>query len=160
MRLVPITLAEARAFISQHHRHNEPPTGWRVGVGLSDGDKLIGVGVLSRPMARGSDDGLTAEVTRVAVEEGHKNANSMLYGALTRMAWAMGYDRLITYTLPEESGASLKATGWTQDAQTSGGDWARTAYKPGLRASDKLVLFYEPKMPRGEKLRWVKHRNA
>lgn len=157
-RLVPITLADARRFIAEHHRHNDPPVGWRVGVGLHDGMKLVGVGVLSRPMARASDDGFTAEVTRVATL-GDKNANSMLYGALARMAWAMGYDRLVTYTLPEESGASLRASGWHEDGRTSGGDWAH-AHQNGrpLRASEKLTLFDKPKMPQGEKVRWTKCR--
>jgi len=158
MRLVPITLAEAKRFISEHHRHNDPPTGWRAGVGLSDGDKLIGVGVLSRPLARMSDDGFTAEVTRVAVEEGHKNANSMLYGALARMAWAMGYDRLLTYTLPDESGASLRASGWICEGKAGGGDWATDTQPKRQNASDKTYLFFKPKMPVGEKVRWVKYR--
>ena len=32
--VVPITLAQAKAFIAEHHRHNKPPTGWKFGVGL------------------------------------------------------------------------------------------------------------------------------
>ena len=36
----------------------------------------------------------------------------MLYAALTRAAWALGYTRVITYTMPGESGASLRAAGW------------------------------------------------
>lgn len=154
LRLVPITLREARRFIAEHHRHNEPPRGWRAGVGLHDGERLVGVGVLSRPMARMSDDGKTAEVVRVATD-GSKNANSMLYGALTRMAWSMGYDRLITYTLPEESGASLKASGWTEAGHIVQPAWRHTS---GPRAADKLTLFTSPKMPLGEKVKWVKER--
>ncbi|SLB33401.1 XF1762 family protein [Mycobacteroides abscessus] len=37
---------------------------------------------------------------------------SMLYGAAWRAAKAMGYRRLVTYTLASESGASLRAAGW------------------------------------------------
>ena len=162
LRLVPITLAEAKRFIAEHHRHNEPPVGHRVSVGLADdAGTLIGVGVLGRPMARMSDDGRTAEVVRVATD-GSRNACSMLYGALTRAAWALGYDRLITYTLPDEGGASLRASGWTHDGAAGGGDWARAKDAERGRAlttSAKPTFgFYEPKMPTGEKVRWVKHR--
>ena len=154
MRLVPITLADARRFIAQHHRHNDPPVGHKVSVGLEDEDgKLIGVGILSRPTARMSDDGRTAEVIRVAVIEGNRNANSMLYGALTRAAWALGYDRLITYTLPEESGSSLKASGWTRDGVIDKPAWQHTS---GPRSADKPTMFFDAKMPLGEKVRWVK----
>ena len=64
-----------------------------------------------RPVARHYDDGQTLEVHRVATD-GHKNANSMIYGALTRAAFALGYTRVITYTQADESGASLRAAGW------------------------------------------------
>lgn len=36
----------------------------------------------------------------------------MLYAALTRAAFALGYRRVITYTQADESGASLRAAGW------------------------------------------------
>jgi len=55
------------------------------------------------------------------------NAASMLYGAAWRAAKAMGYRRLITYTLPEEGGSSLRAAGWTVVGQSAGGTWNRNA---------------------------------
>jgi hypothetical protein len=81
----------------------------------------------------------------------------MLYGALTRAAWALGYDRLITYTLPDEGGASLRASGWTEDGYIDHPAWSHTN---GPRSSDKPTLFYEPKMPVGRKVRWTKDREA
>lgn len=38
----------------------------------------------------------------------------MLYGAVWRAAKAMGYKRCITYTQCDETGASLRAAGWTR----------------------------------------------
>jgi hypothetical protein len=32
--LGPIALREARQFVAQYHRHNEPPRGWLFGVAL------------------------------------------------------------------------------------------------------------------------------
>ena len=112
-RVVPITLSLAREFVAAHHRHNKPPVGWKFGIGLQIGDKLIGVATAGRPIARHYDDGLTLEVNRTCTD-GTRNANSMLYGAIWRAAKAMGYKRCITYTHASETGASLRAAGWTK----------------------------------------------
>ena len=111
LRIVPITLKQAKSFVDDNHRHNNPPTGWKFGVGLMDGDRLVGVATAGRPVARHGDDGLTLEVNRTCTD-GTRNANSMLYGAVRRAAKAMGYVRVITYTQADESGASLRAAGF------------------------------------------------
>lgn len=111
MRIVPITLRTAKEFVAEHHRHNKPPVGWKFGIGLMDGEDLIGVATAGRPIARHFDDGLTIEITRTCTN-GHKNANSKLYGAVWRAAKAMGYKRAVTYTQADETGASLKAANW------------------------------------------------
>lgn len=72
---------------------------------------LVGVAMVGRPVARNFDDGMTLEVNRTATD-GTKNANSMLYGACARAAFALGYRRIITYTQEGESGISLTAAGW------------------------------------------------
>lgn len=113
MQIVPVTLREASAFISLHHRHNKPPRGWKFGLGLRAGIDLVGVATAGRPVARHFDDGLTLEVNRTCTD-GTRNANSMLYGAVWRAAKAMGYLRCITYTQAGESGASLRAAGWVK----------------------------------------------
>lgn len=113
MRIEPITLRQASAFITQHHRHSAPPRGWKFGVGLRAVDALVGVATAGRPVARLLDDGLTLEVNRTCTD-GTRNANSMLYGAVWRAARAMGYRRGITYIQGDETGASLKAAGWVK----------------------------------------------
>jgi hypothetical protein len=72
-----------------------------------------------------SDDGDTLEVTRLCTD-GTRNACSFLYGAAARAAFALGYHRIGTYTLPEEGGASLRATGWKLIGERGGGEWGRT----------------------------------
>lgn len=116
MILSPITLAQARKFVADHHRHNRPPVGWKFGVGLREtmGGPLIGVATAGRPISRMLDDGLTLEINRTCTD-GTSNANSMLYGAIWRAAKALGYLRCITYTQADESGASLRAVGWVID---------------------------------------------
>lgn len=126
MNLRPIYRAECDAFIVQHHRHHAPPPGAILRVGAEHEGQLVGVAVAGRPVARTLDDGKTLEVTRVATD-GSKNVCSMLYGALVRAGKALGYTRFVTYTLPEEGGASLRAAGWREDGQTAGGAWCRNA---------------------------------
>jgi len=111
MEIIPITLKIAKEFVAAHHRHNKPPIGHKFSIGLEREGELIGVATAGRPIARYFDDGRTLEVNRTCTL-GHKNANSMLYGAIWRCAKAMGYTTCITYTQSNESGASLRAVGW------------------------------------------------
>lgn len=122
--LVPITLAEANAFVSEHHRHHAPIPGAKFCIGVSDGAKIVGVAIVGRPIARMLDDGWTLEVNRTCTD-GTPNVNSMLYGTCQRAAWALGYKKLITYTLPEESGISLTAANWKCVGKAGGGRWSR-----------------------------------
>lgn len=71
-----------------------------------------------------ADDGMTLEVNRTCTD-GTKNANSMLYGAAWRATKALGFKRLITYTLPTESGCSLIAAGLKCIGEAGGGSWSR-----------------------------------
>lgn len=129
MVIVPITFCQACEFISQLHRHNKPPAGHKFSVGLKLNGVLVGVAMAGRPIARHFDDGLTLEVNRTCTD-GTRNANSMLYGAVRRAAWGMGYQRIITYTQADESGASLRAAGFvkikTLPARSS---WAASSVK-------------------------------
>lgn len=122
LTLQPITFAEAKRFVAEHHRHNPSTSGWKFGIGLNDGEKVIGVIIVGRPVARMLDDGWTAEVTRCCTD-GTPNACSMLYAAAWRAAKAMGYRRLITYTRIDEPGVSLKATGFKELYTTSAKSW-------------------------------------
>lgn len=124
LSLQPITYPEACVFIAAHHRHHRPPQGWKFGIAVNDGEKVVGVVTVGRPVARALDNGYTLEVTRCCTD-GTKNAASMLYGAAWRATKALGYQRLITYTLAEESGVTLKAAGWNFVYQTNGDTWNR-----------------------------------
>lgn len=110
--LVPVSFADACAFVAEHHRHHRPPVGHKFSIGAADGPVLVGVAIVGRPVARPYDDGQTLEVTRVATD-GTPHAGSKLYAAAWRAAKALGYRRLVTYTQRGESGASLRAAGWT-----------------------------------------------
>lgn len=103
LNLCPISLAEANAFVAQHHRHHRPVTGHKYSIACIDGEKIVGVAIVGRPVSRYLDDGWTLEVTRLCTD-GTKNACSMLYAAAWRAARAMGYKRLVTYILNPKLG--------------------------------------------------------
>jgi hypothetical protein len=126
LRAVPITLRDACAFISQHHRHHGAPRGCILVLGAGDEEGIVGVAVVGRPVARNLQDGWTAEVTRVATD-GTRNACSFLYASAWRACRAIGYRRLVTYTLAEEGGASIRAAGWRLIGEAGGGSWSRAS---------------------------------
>ncbi len=126
LMLVPTTISDANEYVSQEHRHHKPTQGglFAVAVARIIDNQICGVAIIGRPVARMLDDGWTAEVTRTATD-GTKNANSLLYGAAWRAVRALGYKKLITYTLESESGISLRASGWKCLGQCGGGSWSR-----------------------------------
>jgi hypothetical protein len=64
-------LDEARQYVVNFHRHNGLPSGQaKFAVGASDGQQLVGVAIVSKPVARALNDGATLEVTRVCVVDG------------------------------------------------------------------------------------------
>ena len=123
LQIIPIDLSDANYFVKQHHRHHIPVVGHKFSIGLSDGVEIRGVAIIGRPVARGLDDGWTLEVTRCCTD-GVKNGCSKLYSAAWRACREMGYKKLVTYTLSDESGKSLSAAGWKIVASTKGGSWS------------------------------------
>jgi len=122
LRAVPVTLQEANDFVRALHRHHPPVVGHKFSIGALCGDDLCGVVIVGRPVARTRDDGVTLEVTRLCTD-GRRNACSFLYGRAARAAFSLGYDRIGTYTMPEEGGASLRAAGWRLIGERRSGEW-------------------------------------
>jgi len=141
--ITPIDFVEANAFVEKFHRHHKPMQGCKFCVAVSDGDKVVGVAIVGRPVARLLDNGWTLEVNRCCTD-GTKNACSMLYSAAWRAAKALGYMRLITYTLPEEGGSSLRASNWRCLGLRGGGNW-NVKSRPRIDTDELL---------RGQKLLW------
>jgi hypothetical protein len=129
---VPVKLKEASEYVRNFHRHNNPPQGGLFAVGCSDGERLVGVAIVGRPVARSLDDGQTAEVVRCCVQDdAPKGACSFLYARCWQAAKALGWRKLITYTLQEEGGASLRGAGWRMVAQLQPNPPERWQNRPG-----------------------------
>lgn len=151
VRIVPVTLDEAKSFVARHHRHNKPSVSWKFGNGLEVCGELVGVAMAGRCVARALDKRGNIEITRVCVVE-HKNANSRLYGAILRAAKALGYEIAYTYTLKSESGASLRAVGFEIDAELR----PRATWNCKARQRVQVDLFGNETRPPDAKIRWIK----
>ena len=154
LEITPIGLDEANAFVDLYHRHHKAVPGCKFCIAVSDmvevvsyGTRVIGtirgVAIVGRPVGRMLDDSWTLEVNRLCTD-GTRNGCSMLYSAAWKAARALGYKRLITYTLPEEGGASLRGAGWRCLGETGGGSWNRLV-RPRIDPDELL---------RGQKLLW------
>lgn len=129
---VPISAKEAMEFVENFHRHNKSPKFAIFSVGVSDGKELVGVAIVNRPVARMLDDGETLEVVRCCVNENApKGACSFLYARCWQAAKALGWKRLVTYTLQSESGASLRGAGWKVVAEIKERNPADWQSRPG-----------------------------
>lgn len=143
--LTPITLREANSFVDRHHRHHKAVTGHKFSIGCSQDGQLVGVAIMGRPVSRYLDDGLTLEVNRLC-PTGEKNVCSMLYAAAARAAKAMGYRKIITYTLDTEPGTSLWAAGWMCAGPAGGERWtgqrrpAADLYPPQMKLRYEKLL--------------------
>ena len=121
MDFQPISLKLANEFVLANHRHNKPVAGHKFSIGLFDDERLIGVAICGCPVARMADDGLTLEVLRVCTDK-----------------------KVLTYTLTEESGSSLRAVGAQRDGIVKPREWSREKRK---RETQKVYG--------KEKVRWI-----
>lgn len=124
LKAIPISRTEANNFVNNLHRHHVAAVGdkYRLAV-VNENDAIVGVIQVGRPVSRILDDGKTLEVTRCCTN-GTKNACSFLYSRAAKIAQLMGYQRIITYTLENETGSSLRASGFVFDGMTHGGNWS------------------------------------
>lgn len=147
LKIKHIELKDANDFVSKHHRHHKPVRGHRFSLAAYDGDVLVGVSIVGRPLSREIDSENVVEILRLCTD-GTKNACSFLYGASCRAAKSLGYSKIITYILETEDGASLKASNFQYETTTKGGSWS-TPSRPRI-----------DKAPICKKQRWGKLLNA
>lgn len=147
LRTVPMGVADALAHIEKHHSHHHAPCGGKFAVGVSqedgDGARIVCVAIVGRPVARVLDaSGTVAELTRSASDGTAKNAASMCIASAARAAIALGYRRIVSYTILGELGTSYLAAGWhitglSGDPSGSGEGWhsrpGRTVIQPSVK---------------------------
>lgn len=155
LSIIPISLKKANEFVEELHRHHSKVQGHKFSIGAMNGERLVGVCVVGRPVSRYLDDGNTLEVRRLCTD-GTYNACSILYSRAARIAKDMGYSKIITYILQSESGISLKASGWQCEGEVGGGNWSVPS-RPRELIPKQLSLFpQKEKYPTDKKVRWSK----
>ena len=141
LEVMPLSFRDAKRYVAQYHRHCAAPHGHKFSIGLCEPNgTLVGVVISSIPKARVLNDGRTLEINRVCCDAAYHNAASKLYAAAIRAGRAMGYRRFVTYTLPQESGAGLRAVGFDFVGMT-------TAHVDGWNCPGRP--------PVGQKNRWM-----
>ncbi len=108
---VRISLAEANAFVAEHHRHHKPVVGHLFSLGASIAGSL-------QPSGRHRDGVIQGDQQwqhrrSCHLRDGSKNACSFLY-----------FKRIGTYILATEPGTSLTAANWRLVGETAGGSWS------------------------------------
>ena len=157
IKAIPIELKDAQTYIDKNHRHHKAAVRDKFRVGAEIDGELVGVAQVGRPLARCLCDGKTLEVLRLCTT-GEKDVCSFLYSRCARIAKEMGYEKIITYILETETGASLKASGWELDAEDVGGREWDTPSRPRANGTEQMSLFGENrKYPICKKQRWVKY---
>lgn len=148
LHVTPISLREAQLYIEANHRHCGPPKFHKFSLSLTvpGENEPVGVAVASTPKARALADGKTLEINRVCCNSHYGNAYSKLYAHAIRAGREMGYCRFISYTLPSESGSSLKAAGFRMDGLTTD---SKTGWNSLSRPRDTT------RYPFGRKVRWI-----
>ncbi len=151
MEIAPCTVKAARKKVQEWHRHLKDiqgglfaaqcvnPEGHCVGVAIAGNPSRVWQGQAKLVISRVAAE---EDQPRVVCSKGKEHASpscTMLYGALCRAAKALGYREVWTYTLPEESGLSLKAAGFIDMGLSDGGNYGRPsrARKPAVRPEPK-----------------------
>ena len=143
-RVAPMTLAKANALVEVLHRHHGPLAFHIASIGAErrTDNHIVGAATLLRPCSPVQDDKVTIELARLTTD-GSRNACSFLLGACARLAWSLGYLRIQTYTMAEESGSSLRAAGWRLEILSPGTKWNR----PNRPRADNHII--------GPRVRWA-----
>ena len=137
----PCTVKGAIKWVKLTHRRlpNLQGAMWAVSVNRGLEEEMVGVAAVGHAARKFAEQSILC-VLRVSVIEGNKNACSMLYGACSRAAKAMGASGLVTYTHLDELGTSLAASNWVPDGTTRGGEHSRVSRPrpPAVDASPKI----------------------
>jgi hypothetical protein len=140
-RLAPVTVKAATAWVRDTHRHLPTIQGGLFASAVHNDNGPVAMGIAVNPPRVWQGTGRIV-IGRVAAIPGLEPvgdhaapACTMIYGSLCRAAKALGYTEAWSYTLPGESGASLRAAGFTYQGETKGGEWDRPSRPRNSAAS-------------------------
>lgn len=118
MELRDITIRAAKRIVADWHRHLDKPQGAKFAIAAWKDGRLVAT-------------------------DGTPNACSFLYTRAKRAAQALGFKRVLTKTLPEESGASLRAVAAKCHGLSRGGSWDRVNRRRAEKAPTQQKVRWE-----------------
>lgn len=127
----PVTVTAAKAWVRQVHRHLPEIQGglFASSVWNEDGPAAMGIAINPPRVWLGTGRIVIGRVAAMPdlepVGDHAAPACTMIYASLCRAAKALGWREAWTYTLPSESGASLRAAGFIYMGETRGEEWDR-----------------------------------
>lgn len=162
LRIRRVTLDDANGFVARHHSHHSTTQGHMFSLGCYEEERLCGVVIVGRPVARRLDDGTRLEITRCCTD-GTTHAASMLIAAATRAVFAQGFAEIVSYILDTEDGTSYRAAGWRLLVDEHG-DPVKCGHPQGSLGWDSRprteplagLLSLKPKHVGGYKHRWFR----
>tara|TARA_R100001129_G_scaffold127678_1_gene89732 strand:+ start:270 stop:758 length:489 start_codon:yes stop_codon:yes gene_type:complete len=114
-----LKLKEAQDFVLSFHRHSPPLKRHKFSTGAYYRAELVGVATVDQCSSAWSCRLDHVELRRLCLKpDAPKNTASFLIAKVKEACFAMGYNVIVTYTRPFESGASLKATGFYLERAT------------------------------------------
>jgi hypothetical protein len=137
LKLCHVELKDANDFIERSHRHHGRAQGHRYSLGAVKAGELVGVVVVGRPVGGQHQDDWV-EVTRCCTD-GTRNVCSFLYAAAARAAECLGFKRIQTYILGEETGVSLRAAGWRYDRPSHPVGWHHDGPRAARVVDERLM---------------------
>ncbi len=111
---VPLKLAEAQAFVAEHHRHSKPLKRHRFSIGVKTELGIKGIATVDNCSSSWANRHDHMEIRRVCTD-GTKNLASFLLGKASMACFCMGAKVVFTYTKPYEACSSLLADNWDID---------------------------------------------
>ena len=133
-------------FLERNHPRGSVP-GWLSCFGARHQSHLVACIVISRPTARGLDDGVTAEITRFGIRDDRPaNTGSWLIAKARRWLELEGYDRLITYAgVAGNYGTTYEAAGFDIDdiSMADGSGWTNRADRDEWDDYERRRWIYE-----------------
>lgn len=143
LAIEPCTVKAARRLVKQWHRHLRDVQGGLFAALVTIDGEVVGTAIAGNPSRvwQGTGRIVISRVAAQAAEQNPRarNACSKLYGALCRAAEALGYREAWTYSLPGESGDSLRGAGFEDMGLSDGGEHDRPSRrrKPAVRPEPK-----------------------
>ena len=64
LKVIPLSLKEANEFVTKHHRHNKKCAGHKFSLGAMFRDRLVGVVIVGKPVARKLDKDINLGISR------------------------------------------------------------------------------------------------